>query len=60
MAGIIRIHHPTLTQEERDIRMEQIKQATIKFHREIQDEKENRNLQSRDGIHSVPTECSND
>jgi hypothetical protein len=40
--------------------MEQIKQATIKFHMEIRDERENRNLQSRDNIRSVPSEHSID
>ena len=56
MAGVIKVHHPTLSKEERDIRMEQIKQATIQFHREIQDERKDRNLQSRGSIRSVPTE----
>lgn len=36
MRGIIRVHHPTLTQEEREYRMEQLKQATIKFHKEVE------------------------
>ena len=37
MAGIIRVHHPTLTQEERGHRMEQIKQATIQFYMETRE-----------------------
>ena len=55
MAGVIRVHHPTLTEEERDIRMEQIKQATIQFHKEIQDERKDRNHQSRDSIRCMPS-----
>ena len=35
MGATITIHHPNLTPEERSYRMEQIKQATIKFHKEV-------------------------
>lgn len=34
MNAKIIIHRPNLTQEERAYRMEQLKQATIRFHRE--------------------------
>ena len=57
MAGIIRAHHPTLAQEEREHRMEQIKKATIQFYMETRDERKDRNFQSRDSIRGVPTEC---
>lgn len=33
---IVRIHHPTLTEEERKKRMEEIKQAAIEFFKEVQ------------------------
>jgi hypothetical protein len=36
MGAIIRVHHPNLTPEEKAIRMEQIKEATIRFHKEVQ------------------------
>lgn len=39
MAGVIRIHHPNLTKEEKESRMEQIKLATVKFYKEVQDDK---------------------
>ena len=39
MNAVIRIHHPDLTPEERAYRMEQLKQATINFFREVQHEK---------------------
>lgn len=56
MAGVIRVHHPTLTEEERDIRMEQIKKATIQFYMETRDERKDRNFQSRDSLRGVPIE----
>ena len=52
MAGIVRIHRPDLTPEERDSRMEQIKKATIQYWREVNEEKNRRN-QSRHSIHGV-------
>lgn len=36
MGYTIRIHHPTLTEEERQARIENIKQAAIEFYREMQ------------------------
>lgn len=35
MGAAIKIHHPNLTPEEREHRVEQIKNALIKFHREV-------------------------
>lgn len=35
MGGIIRVNHPTLTSEERNIRMEQIKESAILFYKEV-------------------------
>ena len=35
MGAIVRVHHPTLTTEEREYRMEQIKKATIEFYKEV-------------------------
>lgn len=35
MGAVIKIHHPNLTPEERAYRMEKLKQAVIKFHREV-------------------------
>lgn len=43
MAGIIRIHHPNLTKEEREAQMEKIKQATIKFYREVKKNEKDKN-----------------
>ena len=40
MAAVVRIHHPTLTPEERAFRMEQLKKAVIEFHREAMQNKE--------------------
>ena len=39
MGAKVIIHRPNLSQEERAYRMEQIKQATIRFHREVEHEK---------------------
>lgn len=36
MGCIVRVHHPDLTPEERERRIEAIKQAIIEFHREVQ------------------------
>ena len=38
MKGIVRIHHPILTEEERKIREEQIKKALIEFYKECKRE----------------------
>jgi hypothetical protein len=35
MGAIVRIHHPTLTPEEREYRMVQLKQATKEFYKEV-------------------------
>ena len=35
MGAVVRIHRPTLTPEEREYRMEQLKEAVIKFHKEV-------------------------
>lgn len=43
MGCIIRVHHPTLTKEERDIQMEKIKQATIQFYNEVRKSEKNKN-----------------
>ena len=40
MGATIIIHRPKLSNEERSYRMEQIKQAVIKFHREVEHEKQ--------------------
>lgn len=42
MAGIVRVHHPDLTPEEREYRMEEIKKATILFFKNIEREKQAR------------------
>ena len=34
MVAVVRIHHPTLTPEERAFQMEQLKKALIEFHTE--------------------------
>ena len=36
MGAVVTIHRPKLTPEERAYRMEQIKQAVIRFHREVE------------------------
>ena len=56
MAGIVKVHHPTLTEEERESRMAQIKKATIQYFKEVEDEREKRNLQSRNRICDIPSE----
>lgn len=44
MGVVIRVHHPNLSPEERMHRMEEIKKAVIKFHREVQtNDKKNSN-----------------
>ena len=35
MGAIVRVHRPTLTAEEREYRMEQIKKATKEFYKEV-------------------------
>lgn len=35
MGSVIRVNHPTLTSEERNNRMEQIKEAAIRFYKEV-------------------------
>lgn len=35
MGAIVRIHHPILTEEEREIRIERIKQASVEFYKEM-------------------------
>ena len=52
MAGIVRIHRPDLTPEDRSYRMEQIKKSTIQYWREVNEEK-SRQDQSRDSIHGI-------
>ena len=37
---VINVHHPDLTKEEREHRVEQIKKEVIKFHREVIKENE--------------------
>ena len=36
MGAIVTIHHPILTEEERQIRIERIKQASVEFYKEVQ------------------------
>lgn len=36
---IVRVHHPTLTEEERKIRIEKIKEALVEFYKEVYKEK---------------------
>lgn len=36
MGAIVTIHHPILTEEEREIRIERIKQAAVEFYKEVQ------------------------
>jgi ribosome recycling factor len=36
MGCVIRVHHPSITSEEREQRMEKIKQATINYYKEIE------------------------
>jgi hypothetical protein len=44
MGAVVKVHRPTLTAQERTYRMEQIKEATKKFYREVQkNEGENQN-----------------
>lgn len=40
MGAVVRVHRPTLTAQERAYRMEQIKEATKKFYREVQKSEE--------------------
>ena len=40
MAGVIRVNHPTLTSEERAYRMDQIKEAAIRFYKEVKKNEE--------------------
>lgn len=40
---VINVHHPDLTKEEREHRVEQIKKEVIKFHREVRTNEKNRN-----------------
>lgn len=47
MGAVIKIHRPNLTPEERAYRMEQLKQAVIKFHREVEHEKQKANVKER-------------
>ncbi len=35
MGAIVTIHHPVLTEEEREIRIERIKQASVEFYKEM-------------------------
>ena len=35
MDAVVRVHRPTLTQEEREHRMEQLRKATIEYWREV-------------------------
>lgn len=44
MRCVITSHHPTLSKEEKERRVEQIKKRTIEYMKEVQDEKKkNRN-----------------
>lgn len=36
MGAIVTIHHPILTEEEREIRIERIKQVAVEFYKEVQ------------------------
>ena len=42
MGAIVRVHHPTLTQEEREFRIEKIKQAAKEIYREVKINEEKR------------------
>jgi hypothetical protein len=46
MGAKVIIHRPNLTAEERAYRMEQLKQAVIKFHREVEHEKKKTNARN--------------
>ena len=46
MGAKVIIHRPNLTAEEREHRMEQLKQSVIKFHREVENEKQKTNARN--------------
>lgn len=43
--GIVRIHHPILTADEKEKRMKKIKEATIVFFQEVEREKKSASKQ---------------
>lgn len=43
MGCIIRVHHPNITKEEREARIERIKQATIQMYKEVKKNEKNKN-----------------
>lgn len=43
MAATVRVHHPKLTKEEKEIREENIKKALIEFYKETTKEKQDGN-----------------
>lgn len=49
MRANVIIHRPTLTEKEREYRMEQIKQATIKFHSDVMKNEKTRINRSASG-----------
>ena len=55
MAGIVRIHRPNLTPEEREYRMEQIKKATIQYWSETNEI--DRQDHNRISINDIPIQC---
>ena len=61
MGCVITVHHPNLTEQERKYRMEQIKQATINYYREVQkNERKNQNSSYRDITNGIlPVNVSN-
>ena len=45
MGAVIKVHRPNLTPEERAWRIEQIKKATINFHREVMKNEQKKNAE---------------
>ena len=43
MAAIVRVHRPTLSQKEREYRMEQLRKATIECFRELREKEKEQN-----------------
>ena len=43
MGAVVTVHRPDITPEERARRMEQLKEAVIRFHREVEHEKKQNN-----------------
>ena len=53
MGAVVRVHRPALTAEERAKRMERIKEAVIKFHKEVkrnEKKSEKKSEQNKEGM----------